>query len=326
MKICYLDINAPDCVEDYSSCPTRYGGGRIIGAALLEQLNHFHIYANIACFDNVKHERLKQCFALSNEVRENIKNGAPIKKYIAEADQYDIFFHHFSHIYLNLEGCRSQKQAVWPVGWRESVHPLNTNVLLFDRDNQEPQFQGEAKIYDIVIGPKFELFQEYKKEDIIFQCSRHFSHYNSVTVAQLALKYGITTYFAGPIEAGYPLMTYVDNKTTHYLGVIDQKTKQDFCKRAKINTQFQDYNISVTLAAKEAASYGCQIWATPVGGWRSFIKEGNNGFVISSEENFAQAWKNRDKIKQADCYRWASKFDEERMVSSVLIALNEINK
>lgn len=327
MQICYIDINAPDCIEDYSyASVTRYGGGRIIAAALLEKLDTLHIYANPICFDNVRTGKINQCFSLGDEAREAIKNGAPIKNYIADADQYDIFFHHFSHIHLNLEGCRSQKQVVWPVGWREPVHPLNENIMLFDKENQEPQIQGTAKIYDITIGPKFEPFQEYKKKDIIFQCSRHFSHYNSILVAKLALKYEIQTIFAGPIENGYPLMNFVDNKTTHYIGVIDQKTKQDFYKRAKLNTQFQGYNISVTLAGKEAASYGCPILATPVGGWNSFIKPGINGFKFVTENHFIEAWEKRNLILQKHCYNEALQFSENRMVEMVLKALEEINK
>jgi hypothetical protein len=39
------------------------------------------------------------------------------------------------------------------------------------------------------------------------------------------------------IENGYPLMDYIDNKTTFYLGVIDSETKRDFYKRAKLNTR-----------------------------------------------------------------------------------------
>jgi len=324
MKICYLDINAPDCIEDYSPSPTRYGGGRIVAACLLERLYNFHIYADAACFNNVKSERLSQCFALTNEDRESIKNGAPVKNYIAEADQYDLFFHHFSHVHLNLTGCRSQKQVVWPVGWRELIHPLNENVMLFDRQNQEPQFMGQSTIYDIVIGPKFEAFKEHPKEDIIFQCSRHFSHYQSIVVAQLALKYSIKTYFAGPIENGYPLMDYIDNKSTFYLGIIDSETKRDFHKRAKLNTQFQNYPISVTLAGKEASSYGCGILASPVGGWNHFIKEGINGFFIRSDVDFIKAWEKRNELSQKRCYNAGLIYSEEKMADSVLDALKNI--
>lgn len=324
MKICYLDINVPDCIEDYSSLPTRYGGGRIIAASLLERLHDFHIYANAACFDNVKPGKLSQCFTLTNDDRESIKNGAPVKNYIVNADQYDLFFHHFSHVHLNLTGCRSQKQVVWPVGWREPVHPLNKNVMLFDRQNQEPQFMGQPTIYDIIIGPKFELFKAYPKEDIIFQCSRHFSHYQSIIVAQLALKYDIKTYFAGPIENGYPLIDYIDNKTTFYLGVIDSETKRDFYKRAKLNTQFQNYPISATLAGKEASSYGCGILASPIGGWKHFIKDSINGFFIKTEADFIKAWEKRDQLSQKNCYDMGLPHSEENMVNSILHALNNI--
>jgi len=317
-------MNFDDTIEDYHHSPKRYGGGRIIASALLYKINSFDIYSNPESFLNVDESKQNQCFALNNSSRQAIKNGDSIKKYIPDADKYDIFFHHFSNVHLNLNECRSQKQAVWPVGWRETVHPDSTNVLLFDKLCQEPQMSANHTIFEIVIGPKFETFKEYPKEDIIFQCSRHFSHYQSIIVAQLALKYGIKTYFAGPIENGYPLMDYIDNKTSFYLGVIDSETKRDFYKRAKLNTQFQNYPISATLAGKEAASYGCGILASSIGGWKHFIKDSVNGFFIKTEADFIKAWEKRDELSQKNCYDMGLPHSEENMVNSTLLALKNI--
>ena len=324
MNIAYIDMNLDDTVEDYHHSPKRYGGGRIIASALLYRLDTFDIYSNSESFVNIEELKKKQCFSLDNFARQKIKNGDNIKKYIPNCDKYDIFFHHFSNVFLNLEGCRSQKQAVWPVGWMEQINPNTKNVLLFDHIGQEPQMSATHKIFEIVIGPKFEEFKEYEKEDIIFQCSRHFHLYQSIAVAQLALKYNIKTYFAGPIENTYPLMDFIDNKNTFYLGVVDSETKQDFYKRAKFNTQFQNYPISATLAGKEASSYGCGILACPVGGWNSFIKEGLNGFFINNEIDFINAWEKRNELKQQNCYNLALPHSEENMINSVLDALKAI--
>jgi len=324
MNIAYIDMNFDDTIEDYHYSPKRYGGGRIIASALLYKLDTFDIYSNSESFVNIEKSKQNQCFSLDNAARQKIKNGDNIKKYIPNCDKYDIFLHHFSNVFLNLEGCRSQKQAVWSVGWREQINPNNKNILLFDHIGQEPQMVGNHKIFKIVIGPKFEQFKKYDKEDIIFQCSRHFPLYQSIAVAQLALKYNIKTYFAGPIENGYPLIDFIDNKNTFYLGVIDSETKQDFYKRAKLNTQFQNYPISATLAGKEAASYGCGILACPVGGWNLFIKEGLNGFFINNEIDFINAWEKRGELKQQNCYNLGLPHSEENMINSVLNALKAI--
>lgn len=317
-------MNFDDTVEDYHHSPKKYGGGRVIASALLYKIETFDIYSNPKSFLNIDLSKQNQCFALNSDSRQAIKNGESVKKYISNADEYDIFLHHFSYVYLNLSECRSKNQAVWPVGWREFVNPKNKNVLLFDTVCQEPQMTGPHKIFKIVIGPKFEPFKEFPKEDIVFQCSRNFSSYRSVEVAQLALKYSIKTYFAGPIELGYPLMNYIDNKNTFYLGVINSETKSEFYKRAKLNTQLQNYPISATLAGKEAASYGCGILASPVGGWNYFIKENVNGFFIRNESDFVKAWEARDKISQRDCYDAGLDHCEENMINSVLGCLTSI--
>lgn len=319
-------MNFDDTSEDYHHSPKKYGGGRVIASALLYKMETFDIYANPKCFLNIDLSKQNQCIPLNNDSRQAIKNGESIKKYIPDADKYDIFLHHFSYVYLNLSECRSKKQAVWPVGWRESVNPKSENVLLFDAACQEPQTTGLHKIFEIVIGPKFEPFKKLLKEDIIFQCSRHFPRYQSIEVAQLALKYSIKTYFAGPIESGYPLIDYIDNKNTFYLGVVDSETKSQFYKRAKLNTQLQNYPISATLAGKEASSYGCGILASPVGGWNYFIRENVNGFFIRNESDFVKAWEARNKISQQDCYDVGLSHSEENMINSVLASLLSIHK
>ncbi len=326
MKVLYVDTNYDDTVEGYSLDPTKakYGGGSVIFKHLLEYWKNSHdnvlcLAANPKCYTG-------ECpfISLNKEQRQALRNNVPLKAIIPNADDYDIFFHHFADVHLNLEGCRSQKQVVWPVGWRENVHPKHTHVMMFDIKNQQSHFTAPAKIYNIVIGPKFQPFQIYKKEDFIFQCSRHFKHYHSIDVAQMALKYGVQTYFAGPIEAGYPLMDYIDNKTTHYLGVIDETTKRDYYSRAKLNTQWQDYGISVTLAGKEAASYGCPILATRVGGWLDFIKPGINGDFIGLDEDFINVWNNRDNYPQEECYNYGLELSSDKMIETVVEALKDL--
>jgi len=326
MNIAYLDLNEDDHFEDYSTTPDKYGGGRIIGAALLNRLDNFFLFANEKCFKNIDKNKISQCIPLSLEARQGIKNGEPVKKYIKNIDDYDIFFHHFHYTYLNLEGHKNKKQVVWPIGWREIVHDDARNILLFDREVQETIYNQNAKIYKIVIGPKFEAFEQRRKENFIFQCSKHNNFYQSIEIAILANKYKIKTYFSGPIDPGYELLRYIDNVNTFYLGVISHELKKDFFKKAKANMQIQNYPISATLTGKEASSFGVPILATPIGGWNAYIKHGVNGFFIQNEQDFINAWMNIDNIKQKDCYNLGSIHSEDNMVKLTLEALEDVYK
>ncbi len=323
MKICYVDMNEDDCVEHYHPSPKRYGGGRVIASAMLSRYADFHIYGNPLCFEGV--EQITQCHGLSLSSRQAIKRGEPLKNFIPDADSYELFFHHFSDVYLNLDGCASDKQTVWPVGWRETLHPKHKYALYFDIKNQEPYITSCPKIFNITIGPKFPDFKEYQKSDYIFQCSRHCNLYQSAELAQMCAHLGIKIVFAGPIDAGYPLLEFIDNKNTFYLGVIEQKEKEENYKRACFNTQCQSFDISVTLAGKEAASFGTPIIATRVGGWKDFIQEGVNGFFIDGTEKLSKIWQQRHQCKQLDCYSLAKeKFSEDKMVSMVTDSLTQI--
>ena len=325
MKIAYFDLNEDDFCEDYSDNPNQYGGGRIVAAGLLDSVGYIDIFGDLKCFTNVKESKKHQCFALPSEIKNKIKAGEEIKNLIPNAESYDIFFHHFANRSINLNGLPNSKQVVWPVGWKESVSSKIKNVLLFDF-NSETRYSPDTKIYKIVIGPKFSPFQEYKKEDFIFQCSRHCQHYSSIQVAEFCNKNNIKAYFAGPIDEGYKLLEEIDNKNTFYLGVISQDLKRELFKKSKANVQIQNYPISVTLTAKEAASYGNMIIKYPNGNddWVSFIEESKNGFFVKNGKEFLDAWSKRNTIKQLDCYSLGKQHSEENMNRLVIEALNKI--
>lgn len=324
MKIAYIDLNHPDFFEDYSYAPKRYGGGRIIPGPLMELYQNFVIFSDKRSFDNVRPDKIGQCRILEWESRKAIREGVALKTILPDAESYDLFFHANTNIHLNLEGLKAQ-QVIWSVGWSETIHPTNTHVMFFDQEHQMPLMShGNHAIYPIVIGPKVEPFQEYLKEDLIFQCTRHEKCFQSIEVAQLALKYGIKTVFAGPMQHGYPLPNYIDNKTTFYLGQISQEEKISWNKRAKFNTQLQSWPTCATLSAKESLSYGTAIISLPIGGWPSFIKQGINGFIIQSEQDFVNAWASRDTIKQKNCHDTALEYSEDKMIEKLQQAFKTI--
>lgn len=324
MKVAYLDLNFPDFFEDYSYEPKRYGGGRIVPAPLMERFGDFFIYSDVRSFENVRPDKLRQCRNLNWDARQAIRNGAPLKEHIVDASSFDLFFHANTNIHLNLTGLTAQ-QVIWSVGWSETVHPDNIHVMFFDQQHQMPLLSHQNhRIYPIVIGPKLEPFQEYPKEDMIFQCTRHEKCFQSMEVAQLALHYGIKTVFAGPMQHGYPLLDYIDNKTTFYLGEISQADKVKYNKLAKVHTQFQSWPTCATLSAKEAMSYGAFVIALPIGGWPDFIQQGVNGFIISNQQEFEKAWALRNTISQRACYDTVVPHGEDKMVEKVQEAFKAI--
>jgi glycosyltransferase involved in cell wall biosynthesis len=314
MKIAYIDLNYHDHFEDYSYHPKTYGGGRIVAGAMMDKLDNFYIYSDEKSFKNLKDGKKSQAKIIDFNKRQALCNGACVKSIIPEADEYDLFFSHTTHINLNLSNCRSQKYGVWSIGFQETIHPDIQHVVFFAKNFQNPILLGRPNIYHAVIGPNIENFKEYKKEDLIFQCTRHTELFQSTIVANFALKNNIQTIFAGPIQKGYPLMDFIDNKTTHYIGEISNEEKIKYNKLAKFHTQFQTYPTCATLSAKESLSYGTPIMATNIGEWPSFIQEGINGFIISNEEDFIRAWGKRDLIDQKKCYDSIVQFSESNMI------------
>jgi glycosyltransferase involved in cell wall biosynthesis len=319
-NIAYLDVN-DELVEDVSMSPSKYGGGRVVSASFLDTFDNFHIYANEKCFENVREDKKSQCFVLSDEDRKYLRNGENLLDVISiYMSDYDLILHHFSNININI----GVPTLVWPVGYSEPIHPLNKHIALFDKNNQSPRFfSNDHVIYDVVIGPRMPEFQEYKKEDFIFCCGRLTPTYQSIQIAQLARKYEIPVVFSGPIDRDYPFLDYLSDYAS-YLGVIDHATKMEYNRRAKMTAQLMNYPISVTLSMKEAAAVGVGCLATPVGQYRSWLKEGVNGYFVRSEQDFVSGWEKRDLLLQKNCYNNVLQFSENKMIEMFLQAFEAI--
>lgn len=322
MKIAYLDFNEDDLVEDYShnNCK-RYGGGRVFASIAKEKDKNFHIFSNEKSFVNLTDEENKEnCHPLSSSDRYRIRSGEPIKNIISNADTFDIFVHHQSMYNVNVDGLKA-KECCWAVSVGEYCHPHNKRLLLYN-DLQNPNYGGPIpKLYKITIGKPIPDFQEYQKEDYIFQCTRHTREFGSIKVASLCKQYNIPVIFAGPIDNNYPLLDYVDGKLVKYVGTISDKDKFQYLKSAKFCTFIHGWPTPFNLSAIEALSYGTPLIATPVGFWKTLIN-GSNGAIVNNNEEFVQAY--NSKYKQRDCWESSLPYSQENMISSFYTVFKQI--
>lgn len=321
-NICYLDINFPDFFEDYSyPNPKRYGGGKIFCAAALYHWDNLYLYADKNCFDNITEERiLNKCFELPWESRKAIREGAPIKDYIKNAQNYDLFFHHHVNIKLNLEGLPNAKTAAWSLGVFE--HNFQNNLLLYSREYQNPQLFVNENIYDVVIGKDIKPFEQVGKQPYIFQCSRHNPQFSTNIVASWAHKYNFNFKFAGPIEPGFQIDI---GGPVEYLGIISEEKKVEMTKNAMgYSLLHQGWEVPFSLSLIEALSVNTPIICTPCGFLPSLIKNGVNGFLIQNEEEFINALNNLHTLNQQIIYNTSLPYSTENMLASFRAAFEQI--
>lgn len=313
MKILYLDLNDNNLVEDYSSNPDRYGGGRIFASAAIQKDKNFFIAAYEKCFDKVIDK--SNCIFTTEEQRKRIVNGEKIKDIVPDAETFDIFAYHRYDTYLNLEGIKG-KQCCWAVGRDESINPKIRNLLVHNREYQNCKIHPSTKMHDIIIGTKNQGYSFYEKENFIFQCSRHEAIFGTIQVAQLSQKYKIPAIFAGPIQKGYPLMDYIDGNLIKYVGEISETEKAILYKKALASTYLHFWQTPFNLSAVESLSYNTPLIATNTGFWPSFIKENINGFIVKTEEDFVNAIKKSKEIDQKACYETSLKYTTDTMIES----------
>jgi glycosyltransferase involved in cell wall biosynthesis len=331
MNIVYIDLNEPSHSEDYSISPKRYGGGRVFASVAREtskndnENDNFWLLSDVESFHNVgREERLDRCFPITAAQKAAIRNGTPIQDVIKGFwfGDIDLIVHHFTNIWINTAGLKT-KQVAWSVGYREQIHKDAPYIILYN-DYQEPiLLSPNTKILKARIGKPIPGFQEYKKEDYIFQCSRHTPVFGSIHVAKFCQANKIKAIFAGPIDNGYPLMNYIDNKYTFYKGVITEERKLELTSKARLYTFLHAWPTPFNLSAIESLGYGTPIVATPMGFWPSLVTE-KNGFLISEEKELLNAWEQAPNISQRECHNTASHYSEKIMLSEFYTAFQKV--
>lgn len=322
MKIAYLDLNLSYLDEDYSDNPNRYGGGSII-ARSLKVFDEFFIFAPESCFDNISQKDRNKCITLTAEQIRDLINQKPILEVEPRFNEFDIILRCSVQLPLNFQGCKA-KNVVWSVGNNEQIHQNNKTLLLFNPE-QNPMVNLETEIHYFKLGVPIPKYKKYNKKPYLFQCSRHCYEFGSIDAADFCNRNQIRGYFAGPIVPNYPLLEHIDNINTFYLGEISEYDKIEYMKRAQAYiTLFREWNPPMNLSFTLANSYNTPIITTFMGFCREYIKEGINGFFVTTEEQLLSAFNKTKEMDQKPIYFEALKNSEGGMILSLFECFKKI--
>ena len=330
MKIAYFELGFTSFYEDYSTNPKGYGGGPVFARWAKELLNDennlFVIFGPKECFQNLSDgERKDRCIALPEDGLKALRNKAPLDSIIGGLEDFDLVVHHHTCETINMGNLRMPLVHWSGFGRGDAGHPNNDYILLYTPG--EKSCFGEKYKYIKIGKPVPKEFIKKISNDgdtpFVFQCSRHDDHMNTIEVAKNCLKHKIHGIFAGPIHNNYPLMDFIDNKTTFYLGAIDEKTKLEYTKKATLTTYLHKWETVFNQSVIESWSVGTPILANNVGFFKQVLKHGVNGFVYDGN-NFKEAFEAASSLKQEDCWKSAREFSVEEMVASFKKAFEEI--
>lgn len=307
MKILAIETGS----EDISAYPLKYGGcGRTL-YLLGRCISDFYIAGSLESLRNCD---LRNKIVLSDKEINDINSTGNLNNW---DNEFDLIFHAKGNQYLTTK----KPTLVWIPGQYASVHPGNVNILLHNAKTQNPQITNpQTKIYEFTLGISIPEFQEYCKEDIIFECSNHYPQIQSHILAHFCRKYKIKGVFAGPLDPLYKdvFLSEIDSIDTFYLGEISEEIKIEWLKKARFVGGLYNYSLnSMPLAMKQAMSYGCGALVTKLGPIGELIKRGETGFFLRNEEDFVMALKNKDLINQKKCWETINNnFSVEKMVES----------
>lgn len=317
MKIVYFDLGITDFFEDYSIKPKVYGGGPCFARFAKEFLNNanntFIIIGQKENFQNLTEKENKNvCFSTSKDILNAIKNGYPPALIWPELADFDIFIHHHDCLWINPQESKA-KSIHWSLsGKSDGGHPNNFADLLYTH-SEKPTWPNQ-RIEKIQIGKPVPKFQIHEKEDFVFTCTRHDTFMNSIEIAENCLKYKIKGYFAGPIHNNYPILDFINNKTTFYLGLLSEEDKLDYTRKAVLYPLLCNWDVVFNQSAIEANGEGTPILGTNRGWLGKYIVNGQNGFIYNN--NFLESYHNAKYINQQICNNFAQQYNVEKMIDS----------
>jgi glycosyltransferase involved in cell wall biosynthesis len=323
MKIAYFDLGFSN--ESYALNANRYGGAAVVGRHMKQIKDiDFTIIAPQESFDEFSDEdRKERCFPLDKKLLQLIAKGYPVDKIINGLDKYDFIMHMQTCLSINKGSLKLP--VVHLSGFSETAgHPNNDYILLY-LNSFKPIFGEKAKY--IKLGKQVpNEFKEVVKEDYIYQVSRHDTLMNSIEVAKFCIENKIKGIFAGPIHGDYPLLKYIDNQNTFYLGSISESEKMELHAKARLFCLLHKWDLPFNQSVIEANGVGTPILVNNEGPFfKQYVKEGKNGFFYNGT-NLMDAYKNTANINQKECWLAAKEYSIEEMVNSILQALEEIKQ
>lgn len=320
MKILLLELS---CADSTSRSPSKYGGAGITMRRIAENIDNCYIAAEESTFEG---DITNKCIPVSKQIIEYIRGSHEYSFTYHNLNKFDIYVYCNPSIILQID----KPQICWALGQNEKINLKIENLLLHNSRWQQPIIQNLCtKIYEFTLGIDIPEFKQYEKEDFGFQCSNHYYQINSAIIANWCRKHGIKWLFAGPISQDYKkvFLNEIDYKNTFYLGQIDESEKIKLLKRARCYSNCVGiHQNGPQLGVKQAWSYCCPIVSTNMGIMTEVIQNGQNGFLISNEEEFILAWQQSQKIDQKTCWNTAQNWSMDKMVESFKNVINEVTK
>lgn len=328
MKISYIDLQCNNPKEKYWLNVDGYGGAACFARYALTLLNNndtqFDIIGSVENFIGIEtEEKRKHCITLSEESLAAMRHGAPLKDHIPNAEQYDLFVFHHDCMSLNTNGLRGKAVSWSLMGDAGAQHPSTPYVLLYRPGEQARYGKGFPIVIGKYVPPTFR-YSPNRLRHGIFQCSRHDVHMNSIAVAQFCLEHKITGIFAGPILDNYPLLKYIDDETTIYLGLISENLKNYYAERAVATTYLHTWDTAFNLSAIESLAVGIPIIAANRGCFKYLVKEGINGFYWNPGDNLLDLYNECKELDSEEIWKTALPYSHVAMVDSFYKAFKEI--
>jgi len=319
--------------------PRKYGPWEQVASYLAEGLHARGIDVTLfATSDSITKAKLDATcavpYAEDAQVDAKVVECMHISNVMEKADQFDLIHNHFDFLPLTysrlirtpmvttIHGFSSSK--IKEVYRKYNDHTHYVSISNADRDEN---LDYAATVYNGIDEDEFPFVAI--PDDYLLYFGRIHPDKGTSEAIQIAREAGRKLLIAGLIQdEGYferEVKPHVDEKRVFYLGNVGTEERRKLLGKAIALLHPVKFEEPFGLSVAESMFCGTPVIAFRRGSMPELIRNGETGFLVNTVDEAVGAVGSLDKVKRADCRKWAtSAFSKDKMVDGYVAVYEEL--
>jgi glycosyltransferase involved in cell wall biosynthesis len=317
----------------WSTPPKKYGPWETVVSLLTEGLVKRGIDVTLfatadSCTAAKLHAVCPRPYEEDKEILAKVYECLHISEVFERANEFDIIHNHFDYLPLTYSALVNTPVVTTIYGFTSRkilpVFKKYNNRTFYVSISDADRCHELDYIATVLIGIDIEDFHfNDKPQDYLLFLSRLHKHKGAKEAIEVAKKTGRKLRMAGFIaDQDYfekEVQPHIDNEQIIYEGHVDPERKKELLSNAYALLHMINYNEGFGLGVVEAMASGTPVIAINRGSMPELLIDGENGFLVNSLEEAAEAVQKVASISRKKCRESVEKrFSVDRMVDDYI--------
>lgn len=319
--------------------PRQYGPWELVASNITESLVERGIDVTLfATGDSITKAKLASSsehpYAEDPSSDVKVNECLHISNMLERAGEFDIIHNHYDFLPLTYSRLINTPMLTTIHGFSSPLivpvykkYNADTDFVSISNANRHPELDYIATVYNGIDTAEF-TFNEHPNDYFLFLGRIH-PEKGTLEAIELAKRCKKKLIIAGPIQDrnyfDLKILPLIDNDQVVYAGNCDPGQRDELLGHALALLHLILFDEPFGLSVAEAMCCGTPVIAFNRGAMSELILHDKTGFLVDTLEEAVQAAKELDRIKRADCRKWATTaFSKERMADNYIKIYRQI--